>query len=150
MGPQGYPVKDVKTAWVVGVLLLCLTACEPLWSGPDDRAQDFLETLVTAPTDLQKLRDLALLAPERNPEDLLGDLSARVALDFLRAKHAQGVALKFSHDEARGLDATRDSVTIRVAYLAPGTSVSHEVKMHVQLEKNAEGQWRIVRLTGAN
>ena len=132
------------------MFLFGLAGCEPLWNAPEGRAQDFTEALVTAPADIQKLRDIANLAPDRNPEDLLDGLSVRVALDFLRAKQAQGVALKFALGETRQIDRLRRAVSIHISYLQPGTPTNSDVRMQVQIEKDARGRWCITRVTGDN
>ena len=130
--------------------MFVIAGCEPFWNAPEGRALDFAETLVTMPSDMQKLRDIANLAPDRNPEDLLDGLSARVAVGFLRAKQAQGVALKFALGEARQIDALRRAVSIRVSYLQPGTSANSEVRLQVQIEKDAQGRWCITSVMGDN
>jgi len=151
MSRRGYQACSRKSAWTAGALFLFgLAGCEPFWNAPEGRALDFAEALVTTPADMQKLRDIANLAPERNPEDLLDGLSVRVALDFLRAKQAQGVALKFALGEARHIDALRRAVSVRVSYLQPGTPANSEVRMQVQIEKDGQGRWRITRVTGDN
>jgi hypothetical protein len=151
MSRRGYQACSRKSAWAAGALFLFgLAGCEPFWSAPEGRALDFVEALVTAPADMQKLRNIANLAPDRNPEDLLDGLSARVALDFLRAKQGQGVALKFALGEAKQIDAVRRAVSIRVSYLQPGTPANSEVRMQVQIEKDNQGRWRITRVTGDN
>jgi hypothetical protein len=132
------------------LFLFGLVGCELFWNAPEGRAQDFAEALVTTPTDIQKLRDIANLAPDRNPEDLLDGLSVRVALDFLRAKQAQGVALKFALGEARQINASRRAVSVRVSYLQPEMPANGEVRMQVQIEKDARGRWCITRVTGDN
>jgi hypothetical protein len=130
--------------------MFVLAGCEPFRNAPESRALDFTEALVTMPADMQKLRDIANLAPDRNPEDLLDGLSARVAVDFLRAKQAQGVALKFALGEARQINASRRAVSVRVSYLQPGTPANSEVRMQIQIEKDAQGRWCITRVTGDN
>lgn len=151
MGRRKYQGKIRKTAWVGGaVILLCLTACGALWNAPESRALDFIETLVTAPEDTQKLRDIARIAPDRNPEDLLDGLSARVALAFLRAKQVQGVTLKFALGDVRRIDAARRTVAIRVTYPEPETPANGEVRLQVQARKDDQGQWHITRVTGGN
>lgn len=130
--------------------MLVLAGCEPFWSAPESRALDFTEALVTMPADMQKLRDMANLVPDRNPEDLLDGLSARVAVDFLRAKQAQGVTLKFALGETRQINASRRAVSVRVSYLQPGTLANNEVRMQIQIEKDAQGRWCITRVTGDN
>lgn len=141
-----------KTVWYLGVcwLLPVLAACHSLWSAPEGRAQDFIDTLVTAPADVQKLRDIANIAPDRNPDELIDGLSTQVALDFLRAQQAQGATFKFVQDQARRIDDARREVTIRVSYRQPGTKTDARVRFQVRLEKDAQGQWRITRVTGGN
>lgn len=151
MGRRGDQASRRKTAWVGGAfLLLCLAACEPFWNAPEGRARDFIETLVMTPADMQKLRDIANITPDRNPEDLLDGLASRVPLDFLRAKLAQGVTLTFAQSDARKIDATHRTVTIRVTYLEPGTPTGGEVRFQVQSEKDAQDHWHIARVTGSN
>ena len=132
------------------MLVLGLAACHTSWRPPEARAQDFIEAMVTADADAQKLRDIANIAPDRNPEDLVDDLSARVALDFLRARQAQGLALEFRQGEARQMDANRRAVTILVTYPQPATQTNDEVRFQVLVEKDNEGHWRIVHVTGGN
>jgi len=132
------------------MFLLVLAACEPFGNAPEGRALDFAEALVTAPADVQKLRDIANIGPERNPEDLLDGLSVRVALDFLRAKQAQGVTLKFSMGKVQVIDAVRRAISVHVSYLQPGTTANSEVRIQVQIEKDGQGRWRITRVTGEN
>jgi hypothetical protein len=149
MNRRGYQVCSSRSAWAAGALLLLgLAGCESIWNAPEGRALDFAETLVTMPADMQKLRDIANLAPERNPEDLLDGLSVRVALDFLRAKQTQGVALKFALGETRQINVSRRVVSIRVSYLQPGTPANSEVHLQVRIEKDDQGRWCITRVTG--
>ena len=105
---------------------------------------------MTAPAETQPLRDIANLAPEQDPEALIDDLSARVGVDFLRARQAQGVSLKFVPGETRRADDARRTVTIRVTYLQPGTPMTGEVRFLVRIEKDDQGRWLIARVTGDN
>ena len=152
MNRRGYQACSRKSAWTAAgaLFLFGLAGCEPFWNAPEGRALDFAEALVTTPTEIQKLRDIANLAPPRNPEDLLDGLSIRVTLDFLRAKQAQGVALKFALGEARQINASRRAVLVRVSYLQPETPANSEVRMQVQIEKDDQGRWCITRVTGDN
>ena len=70
MSRRGYQACSRKSAWAAGALFLFgLAGCEPFWNAPEGRALDFAEALVTTPAEIQKLRDIANLAPARNPED---------------------------------------------------------------------------------
>ena len=152
MSQRRYQRYGRIAAWYLGALVLGgLAGCEPLWIAPEGRAQVFIETLVTTkPVDVQKLHDLARAAPEQNPEELVDGLSARVAVDFLRAKQAQGVALDFTRSEVRQINTTRRMVTVRVTYQPSGAPVDSEVRFQVQFEKDNQGLWRIARVTGDN
>ena len=151
MSRRGYQACSRKSAWIAGALFMfVLAGCEPFWNAPESRSLDFAEALVTMPADMQKLRDIAYLAPDRNSEDLLDGLSARVDLDFLRAKQTHGVALKFVLGETRQIDVLRRAVSVHVSWLQPGTPAISEVRMQIQIEKDAQGRWCIARVTGDN
>lgn len=151
MDRRGHLTSRPGTAWIAGLwLVLVLSACEPFRGTPESRARDFIEALVTAPAETQPLRDIANLPPEQDPEALIDDLSARVGLEFLRARHTQGVSLKFAQGEARPVDDARRAVVIHVSYLQPGTPVTGEVRFLVRLEKDDQARWRIARVTGDN
>ncbi|HSW52440.1 MAG TPA: hypothetical protein VLG93_04345 [Sulfuricaulis sp.] len=151
MNRHGHLTRTPGAARAAGLwLVLAVAACEPFWGTPEARARDFIEALVTAPAETQPLRDIANLPPEKNPEALIDDLSARVGLDFLRARQAQGVSLKFVQGEARPADDRQRAVVIHVAWLQPGTPVTGEVRFLVRLEKDDQARWRIVRVTGDN
>lgn len=151
MNRRGYQTSIPTATWVVGVWLVsALVACDPIWSTPEGRARDFIETLVTLPAETQELRDIANVPDGQNPEDLIDDLSARVGLDFLRARYAQGVSLKFVQGETRRVDDARRTVMIHVTYLQPGTPMTGEVRFLIRIEKDDQGRWRIARVAGDN
>ena len=80
----------------------------------------------------------------------MDDLSARVGLDFLPARQAQGASLKFVTGETRQADDVHRAVMIRVTYLQPGTPVTGEVRFLVRIENDKQGRWHIARVTGDN
>ncbi|MCR4300770.1 MAG: hypothetical protein NUV51_04095 [Sulfuricaulis sp.] len=127
-----------------------LVACEPMWAAPEARAPDFIEALVTSPAEKEQLRDIANLASEHYPEEMLDDLSARIGLDYLRAMQARGVPLKFVQGESRRLGDARRTVKVHVTYLQPGTPTMGEVRFLVRIEKTGHGRWHIARVTGDN
>lgn len=151
MNRCGHETGKRNTTWIVGILLVStLAACEPFWNTPESRARDFIEALVVSPTETQTLRDIANLAAEQDPQALIDGLSARIGLDFLRARQAQGVTLKFVQGETRRADDAQRVVMINVTYLQPGTPVTGEVRFQVWIEKDNQGRWRIARVTGDN
>jgi len=140
-----------EVRWIAGLWLVSiLAACEPSWTVPETRARDFIEALVTSPTEMEQLRDVANLSSERHPEELLDDLSARVGLDYLRTLQAQGESLKFVQGESRRLGETRRTVKVHVTYLQPGTPTMGEVRFLVRIEANGQNHWRIAHVTGDN
>ncbi len=141
--------SDAEVRWIAGFWLVSiLAACEPSWITPETRARDFIEALVTAPAEMEQLRDIADLSSERHPEELLDDLSARVGLDYLRAMQARGVTLKFVQGESRRLGETRRTVKVHVTYLQPGSPTIGEVRFLVRIEASGQNRWHIVRVTG--
>lgn len=134
----------------VSLLLGTLAACEAIWGTPEGRARDFIEALVVSPAEARKLRETANVSDTQNPEALIGDVAARVGLDYLRAQQAQGVSLKFVRGETRTLDEARRLVGVQVSYLQPGTLATGEVRFVALVEQDGPGRWRVVRVTGEN
>ena len=149
-GWRGYGAKDA-IAWVASLLVIILAAgCDVVWNAPEGRARDFIQILVTTPAETEHLHELANIPADRNPEDLLDGLSTRVAVDFLRAKQAQGVTLDFGRGEVQRTDATRLVVGVHATYAPAGSGANSEVRFQVHMEKDDQGRWRIARVTGGN
>lgn len=134
------------------LLVLCVVvACSRFgFSEPQDRAREFVESLVTAPGESDKLREIARLAPERQPEDLLEGLSAKVTVDFLRARRMQDMALNFAVKDTQKPDDNRRLVTVRVGYADAGKAAEKELLFQVSVERNETGDWRITRVTSGH
>jgi hypothetical protein len=130
--------------------VILLAACDVVWNAPEGQARDFIQTLVTTPADNQQLHELANIPADRNPEDLLDGLSTRVAVDYLRARQAQGASLDFGRGEVQRTDASRLVVGVRVTYAPPGSATNSEVRFQVHMEKDDQGRWRIARVTGGD
>lgn len=149
-GWHAYGAKDAILWWGGLLVVISLAACDVVWNAPEGQARDFIQTLVTAPAETARLHELAAIPADRNPEDLLDGLSTRVAVDFLRAKQAQGVALDFSRGQVQRVDATRQVVGVRVTYAPAGGGANGEIGFQVDVEKDEQGRWRIARVTGGN
>jgi hypothetical protein len=134
------------------LLVLCaVVGCGRFgFSEPQDRAREFVETLVTTPGASDKLREIARLAPERQPEDLLEGLSAKVTVDFLRARHTQDMALNFVVKDTQKPDDNRRLVTVRVGYADAGKVAEKELLFQVSVERNKTGDWCIIRVTSGH
>lgn len=143
--------SNPEARWIAGIWLASiLAACEPSGTTPEIRAKNFIEALVTSSAETEQLRDIANLASERQPEELLDGLSARIGLNYLRTIQAQGGSLKFVLGEIHRLDVARRTVKVHVAYLQPGAPAMSEVRFLVNLEARDPNTWRIVRVTGDN
>jgi len=136
---------------VTGIALgVLLAACEPLWRVPEKQAQDLIETWVKNPADVERLRSLADLAPNENPDRLLADLAARVGLEFLQAQQDRGASLSFVATDPRRVSDSAVMVLVHVAFRAPDTTVSSDVRFQVYLEQLKDDRWRITRVVGDN
>ena len=117
------------------VLLLWLVGCN-LLANPGNRARDFIEGLVAAEAPVQP--------------DLSDGLAARVALDYLRALHRQGVSLDYRVAEAKRGSGGKTIVRLHVEpargpYIAHAMSPSEVSRLGVELEPDAAAAWRVVR-----
>lgn len=148
MNRHGHAQGGREALGFVSLLLIgLLSACEGFWNSPEAQAQAFIETLIVAPAETAKLRDIAKLSSDRQPEDLLQGLAARVALDFLRAKQAQGVKLNFSRGDVRRPDSSHCVVVIRVTDTSNVAAVNSDIGFQVYMENQEQKQWRIVQVT---
>lgn len=146
----GALARWAKTGGVLLTLCVVVGCSRFGFSEPQDRAREFVETLVTAPGELDKLREIARLAPERQPEDLLEGLSARVTLDFLRARRSQDMALNFAVKDMQKPDNARRLVTIRVGYADTGKVAEKELLLQVSVERSGQDDWHITRVTAGH
>lgn len=148
MSRPGYRARGRYAGRIISVLLIgMLSGCEAWWNKPEDRAQAFIEAFIYAPSETAKLRDIAQLPAERNPQELVEGLGARVALDFLRAKQAQGIQLNLVQSAVKHSDASHRIISIRVTDASSVAAVNKDVVFQVYMEKNQQNPWRIVRVT---
>lgn len=116
------------------MLLLCIGGCD-LLAGPAHRAREFIEALVAA-------------EPATQP-DFADGLGARVALDYLRALHRQGIALEYG---VAGTKRNGEKTVVRLlieppsgAEIAPDGSAPTTLRVSVELLRTGNGEWRVVR-----
>jgi len=125
----------MKPGRAAAVLLLLLTGCN-LFATPGQHARAFFVGLVEAPVPVQP--------------DLSDGLAARVALDYLRALHRQGVALDYRVTETKRASGAKTIARLQVelprrsdlAYATPATAAP---RLGVELEPGNDGGWRVVR-----
>lgn len=120
----------MRTVFVSACLAL-VAGCD-LVAGPGDRARDFVEHLVAAesPVPLE-------------PADGLG---ARIALDYLRALRRQGTKLDYTiADTKRNPRKTVVRLHVASAPGVAGARAAAPVRLVVELDRDANGAWRVVR-----
>ena len=131
-------------AWVGLACLLGLLACQERPSTPENRAEYFVEKMLAEPQAVDDLRALAWLGETQNPESLIGDLSTRTAVTYLRARAQLGVALGVHATGSLSLAADRKRIQVLVAEgLAAGKA--EPVRFEVDLEMHDE-EWRVTAL----
>lgn len=136
-------------AVIFSCLVAALAACGP-GGAPEYRARDFIEALVREPENTQKLQTLARPPAGQAPQKLVQGVSAGVALDFLRARRAQGADLMFTLGEVQRPDRQRRIVAVAVSHSEPTeipgarTAARREIVFKVKIEGNE--QWRITRV----
>ncbi len=121
-----------------------------LWDAPVSRARDFIETLVLEPNDDEKLRDIANAPAEQLPTELLSGLDTKVGIDYLRAGYLQGMELKFSYNEIRQGEPRKRIVNVMVTQAEVVGKQDHarrRVRFQVDMGKEQDGTWRIIRVS---
>lgn len=131
--------------WLLaGACLVLLVGCDLIRgpaTGAENRARDYLETLVREPANRERLNGFvdAIDAPTPGIESA----PVRVALDYLRARHRQGASLKFRTDEPRALEdgGQRVPVNVHLEAAEARESIGFEVDMQA-----VDKVWRVRRL----
>jgi len=128
-------LNRMRPNYPCALLTLALLAGCNMFTTPGGRARDFVEQLVEAD------------APP--PPELASGLAARVALDYLRALHRQGVALRYRVKETKRAD---DNAVVRLEVELPhAADAAHAPaplpppRLGVELQRDAAGAWRTVR-----
>lgn len=128
---------------LVGLMAAVLAACGWFSGAPEYRARDFLRSMVTEPDDTG--RSAALLHPRVAEGGVLDTLSVRVAIDYLQAKHRQGVPLEFDagNAEKRG-DGRRVRITV-IDQAEARHGAYDKIVFIVDLENSKSG-WLVTRM----
>jgi hypothetical protein len=131
---------------VLAFIVASLAACGWFQGAPESRAKDFIEILVVDPHDGDRLRALANAPDTQLPAELVQGMAADVALDYLRAKHEQGIAMNFSFGKTHTDEKNYRRVPV-VVTLSDVKPVQHyRVQFMVELKKDAKASWRIHRV----
>ena len=139
-GSNGSPGR----LWVGVACLLGLLGCQARPHTPENRAEYFVEKLLTEPQATEDLRAVTWLAETQTPESLIGDLSTRSAVTYLRARARLGTALGVHATGSVAVAAGRRRIQVLVAEgLAAGTA--EPVRFDVDVEARND-EWRVTGL----
>jgi hypothetical protein len=129
--------------------LAVVAGCELFRDAAESRARFFLETLVQEPDNRERLRDLSKPADDQDPTTVLEGLSTRLAIDYLRARHRQGMTLDLEVTAAQRLDAGRRLVLIAASANPTGLRQESDgrIRLQVALELSEQRQWLVTRVT---
>lgn len=149
--------KARRRLGTLAMLALAVVSSIAVWvyflprSGTPERlARDYLALLVTAPSALAEDETLARAAGGAPPESLLERLAVRVAVESLRARHAQGAELRFRIGEVHETATDRRSVLLEVE-VREGNAVPFVAERFVVgLARDAAGDWRLTGITEAD
>ncbi|MBI5612275.1 MAG: hypothetical protein HY942_04270 [Gammaproteobacteria bacterium] len=134
---------------VLLTVLAVVAGCELFRDAAESRARFFLETLVQQPDNRERLSELSKPADGQGFEAVLDGLGTRLAIDYLRARHRQGMTLELAVTAAQRLDAGRRLVLIAAS--ADPTGLRQEsdgrVRFQVALELSEQRQWLVTRVT---
>jgi len=131
------------------VLLAALAAvagCDWFRDSPETRAKFYLETLVREPDNRERLDELATPA---GSESVLAGLGTQLAVDYLRARQRQGMALDFAVTAAQRTDPSHRSVRVAAATYPSGVRTDRDsrVRFEVTLELSEQNGWRVTRVS---
>lgn len=131
----------------VWLLATGLVACGWFSGAPESRARDFVEAVITEPDNAERLA--ALMHPRvATVDEMLDTLSGRVAVDYLRAKHRQGVPLKFN---IGNVEKSVEGRKVQIAVIDPAEArhgVDNQVVFQIYLESSERG-WSVTRIQTA-
>ena len=148
-------VRQGRMRWGIAlVLLLALGATAMVLfprasRGPERTAGEFLEALIQTPADTVRLRAAARLTGTQDPQALLQGLSTGVTLNFLQARHAQGISQDIMVLERQQSVPQRVNVRLRVSEVSAAGGASPR-DFAVQLEPITDGDWRVASLRAAD
>jgi len=139
---------------IAGALLLAagftaLFLFPPGLHGPERSAGEFLQTLIAAPADVERLRSAAHIAATDDPQALLQGLSTDVTLNFLRARQTQGSPQDIRVVARQQPTPERYGVTLRVSD-ANVTDTATFRYFVGRFETAANGEWRLVAVRAAD
>lgn len=133
-------VAPARAAILLAAILF--TACSMRPDAPVERAEFFMQKLVTAPHMTEELGEVAVLPLEGGAEALVEGVAARAGLSYFRARARLGAKIRThaSDSNARG-DQMVVSVDVREGFA--GRDV---VRFRVHLVQQESG-WRVTRVT---
>ena len=129
----------------IPILAVNLAACSFFSSAPESRARDFVKLLITEPDNDQRLRELSGLNHKQSPLELVDTLTAKVAVDYLRAKYRQGVKLDFAVGDVQNQGDGRKVNIIVIDRAKAKAGTPDKVQFSTFVEKGSLG-WVVTRV----
>lgn len=134
--------RQVTHLAVAAFVLLAGCDATRVPTSPEARAREFLDVSIRDPQNSERLARL-VGDPDYSTRIGLDSAPVQVAIDYLRARHAHGVALEFKSGRALALDNGAQRVPVAVQTTAEPRATTD---FAVELEP-AGGGWRIRRVT---
>ena len=144
------------------IAALLVNACSWIPDSPEARARDFIRGLIIQSDEPQQIASagVAFAADTAPPKvrldsssldvNRLDDLETRVTIEYLRAKHAQGVELAFGYAGVHSHTPKGRIVTIVVtepkAAINRSTGTKKRFRFRVRLRESENG-WQIASVT---
>src|SRR5216684_3442486 len=127
------------------ILAVNLAACGFFNSAPESRARDFVKLLIMEPDNDQRLREFSRSGPAQSPLALVDTLTAKVAVDYLRAKHRQGIELDFKVGDVQNQGDSRKVIIIVIDHTKAKAGAPEKVPFSTFVEKGDRG-WVVTRV----
>jgi hypothetical protein len=119
---------------LIAAALLGFAGCKGQSADATDRAKLFVRTLITRPDDAASLNALSDNNAEAIQNNLFTNVSTKVALDYLRARHRQGVPINMTAQYQAGADPRHAAVTI---HIVPDETSGDALVLRIILKKTA-------------
>ncbi len=135
---------NARPALLAVMVLVSAAGCEFVPGSAEGRARLFVETLVREPQALERLHEL--VRPGAAPEELVEGVGTRVAVNYLRARARQGLALDFVSTVAQKSAAGERLVIVVVSDSGVRQADEGKARFRVYLVRDDEHDWRVARL----
>ncbi len=135
---------NARPALLAVLMLVSAAGCEFVPGTAQGRARLFVEILVREPQAIERLQEL--VRPGVAPEQLVEGVDARVAVNYLRARARQGLALDFVSTVAQKSAAGERLVIVAVSDSGVRRADEGKARFRVHLVRDDERGWLVARV----